>query len=170
MKKIIVLLVVFSILLVTGNSLQAQTKNGLISIEELLKNMPEFKRADTTLGLYRATLEQQFEAYKKEFEDQQKMLASPDTLKYSQVQLNVKRQTLQDIGYKLQNYNEEASRLLEQRRLEILTPIQKKAQDAIEAVAKENGYAYVFEKETLHVYPAADDILPLVKKKLGIRN
>jgi outer membrane protein len=36
-------------------------------------------------------------------------------------------------------------------------------------VAKENGYNYVLAKEQLLVSPPADDLLPLVKKKLGIK-
>jgi outer membrane protein len=50
-----------------------------------------------------------------------------------------------------------------------MAPITKKATDAIQAVAKENGYAYVINKEQLLVSPPADDILPLVKKKLGLK-
>jgi len=49
-----------------------------------------------------------------------------------------------------------------------IEPIQKKAEDAIQAVSRDNGYAFVFEKDNLHVYPPSTDILPLVKKKLGL--
>jgi len=37
-------------------------------------------------------------------------------------------------------------------------------------VAKENGYTHVFEAGTLLVSPPSDDILPLVKKKMGIKD
>ena len=50
-----------------------------------------------------------------------------------------------------------------------MAPIQKKAIEAIQTVAKENGYAYVISKDQLLVSPPADDILPLVKKKLGLK-
>ncbi|MBS1975537.1 MAG: OmpH family outer membrane protein, partial [Bacteroidetes bacterium] len=50
-----------------------------------------------------------------------------------------------------------------------LAPVQKKALDAIQAVAKESGFTYVFQKEALYVYPNAEDLLPLVKKKLGLK-
>jgi len=39
----------------------------------------------------------------------------------------------------------------------------------VQAVAKENGYTYVLTKEALLVSPPAEDILPLVKKKLGLK-
>jgi len=41
--------------------------------------------------------------------------------------------------------------------------------EAVQAVAKENGYGYVFEKEALLVAPPGDDILPLVAKRLNIK-
>ena len=46
---------------------------------------------------------------------------------------------------------------------------QKKANEAIQATAKENGYGYVFERDVLIVAPPGDDILPLVAKKLGVK-
>lgn len=43
------------------------------------------------------------------------------------------------------------------------------AQYAIQQVSKDNGYAFIFEKESLHAFPPSEDILPLVKKRLGLR-
>ncbi|MBL0145205.1 MAG: OmpH family outer membrane protein [Chitinophagaceae bacterium] len=42
--------------------------------------------------------------------------------------------------------------------------------DAIKAVAKEAGYAYVLDVNSLIVAPPADDIIGLVKKKLNIKD
>ena len=39
----------------------------------------------------------------------------------------------------------------------------------VQQVAKENGYTYVFLKDALLVSPPAEDLLPLVKKKLGLK-
>ena len=50
----------------------------------------------------------------------------------------------------------------------MLEPIQRLAREAIQTVAKANGYTYVFNAEALLVSPASDDILPLVKKHLKI--
>jgi len=58
---------------------------------------------------------------------------------------------------------------LQKKQEEYSTPIQKKALDAVQAVAKENGYTYVFVKEALLVSPPSDDLAPLVKKKLGLK-
>ncbi len=51
------------------------------------------------------------------------------------------------------------------------SPILKKAEDAIKQVAKENNYSYVFDMGTGAVIYAqdSDDLMPLVKKKLGLK-
>ena len=131
--------------------------------------MPEYKKADTSLAQYRDALEQQFQAYQKEYVEQLGVITSKDTIKYTKAQLDVKKQNVTEMYNKLQGYNQQASQLLDQKRQELLAPIQKKAADAIASVAKENGYIYVLEKEVLHVYPTTDDLLSLVKKKLGIK-
>jgi outer membrane protein len=40
--------------------------------------------------------------------------------------------------------------------------------EAIKAVAKESNYAYVLDANSVLVGPPGEDVLPLVKKKLGI--
>ena len=55
---------------------------------------------------------------------------------------------------------------MQQKQEELMAPIAQKASQLIADVAKANGYSYVFRKEALVVQPDADDLLPLVKKKL----
>lgn len=71
---------------------------------------------------------------------------------------------------KVQGWQQTSQQLVGEKQQTLLGPIQKKAIDAIKLVAKEAGYAYVLEAGTLLVSPPADDILPLVKKKLGIKD
>ncbi len=73
------------------------------------------------------------------------------------------------MGQDLSGEEERIQQQLQQRQQELLGPINKKAYEAVQAVAKENGYGYVFEKEALLVAPPGDDILPLVAKKLNIK-
>jgi len=82
--------------------------------------------------------------------------------------LEIKRKSLVEMYQKLSNYQQQAGQLYQQKRDELIGPIQKKAVDATQTVAKENGYTYVFLKDALLVSPPAEDLLPLVKKKLGI--
>ena len=169
MKKIITVVMVASGLMIAGNRAQAQSKIGYISIAELIASMLEAKKADSSLTEYSNALNQNFEDNKREFNEQDSILSSKDTLKFTKAQLEVKRRNLVEMYQKLQGYQQQASQLYQQKREELLAPIQKKAVEAAQAVAKEGGYTYVFLKDALLVSPPADDILPAVKKKLGIK-
>jgi outer membrane protein len=169
MKKIVSVLAVVMGLVMAGNSTMAQGKIGTISLPELIPTMPEYKKADTAMNEFNNALQQQYQDMVNEYQEQSALLASKDTSKYTAAQLELKRKSVGDLLVKLQGWQQQAQQLQQQKNQELLGPIQKKALDAIQAVAKENGYAYVISKDQLLVSPPADDILPLVKKKLGLK-
>jgi outer membrane protein len=80
----------------------------------------------------------------------------------------IKRGELVTLVQRVQGYNNEAQEKAKQEAQRKFTPIQQKAMDAIKAVAKKSGYAYVLDINSVLVGPPGDDILPLVKKELGI--
>ncbi|HLX66799.1 MAG TPA: OmpH family outer membrane protein [Puia sp.] len=169
MKKIVTVLAVVMGLVLVGNSTKAQMKIGTISLAELIPNMPEYKKADTAMNEFSNALNQQYQDLVNEYQQQQTLLSSKDTSKYTSAQLEIKRKDLGDLLQKLQNWQQTSGQMNQQKQQELLTPIQKKALDAIQSVAKENGYTYVLAKDQCLVSPPADDILPLVKKKLGLK-
>lgn len=169
MKKIVALALVATSMMFAGNSLQAQSKIGYISLSELITAMPEYKKADTSMAEYQNALNQNFEDLKKEFNEKDSLLSSKDTTKYTRAQIEVKRKTLADLYVKLQGYQQQASQLYQQKQQDLMAPLQRKAQDVVATVAKENGFSYVFLKDALIVSPPADDLLPLVKKKLNLK-
>ena len=171
MKKIVTIVLMAAGMIVASNQSKAQTpsKIGFISLNELISSMPEAKKADSMLQDYSAALNQNYEEQSREFREQDSLLSSKDTAKYTKAQLEIKRKNLVELYSKLQGYQQQASQLYQQKQQELLGPIQKKAVDATQTVAKENGYTYVFVKDALLVSPPAEDLLPLVKKKLGIR-
>jgi len=169
MKKLVTLCLL-AVGLMAASHVNAQTKIGYISVQELIVAMPEFKRADTSLAEYQNALNQQYADMVQEFNMRDSLLASKDTQKYTKAQIEVKRRDLGQLYLKLQGWNQQAQQLYQSKEQELLQPVQKKAMDAVNAVAKETGYTYVFSREALVVQPpAADDLLPLVKKKLGIK-
>jgi len=58
---------------------------------------------------------------------------------------------------------------MENKQAQLLQPVYAKVMTAINAVAKEKGYSYVFATGALIVKPASDDLLPLVAAKLGVK-
>ncbi|HYE54360.1 MAG TPA: OmpH family outer membrane protein [Chitinophagaceae bacterium] len=169
MKKLVTLCLL-AVGLMAASHVNAQTKIGYISIQELIVAMPEFKKADTALAEFQNALNQQYADMVQEFNQKDSLLASKDTAKYTKAQLEVKRRDLGQLYLKLQGWNQQAQQLYQGKEQELLTPVQKKAMDAISAVAKESGFTYVFSREALVVPPpTGDDLLPLVKKRLGIK-
>jgi outer membrane protein len=169
MKKIVAIVLVATTLTLAGNKLQAQTKLGYVSLSELITSMPEYKKADSSMQDYQQALNQNFEDMKREFNEKDSLLSSKDTAKYTRAQLEIKRKQLGELYLKLQGYQQQAGQLYQQKQQELMAPIQKKAADIVQTVAKDNGYTYVFLKDALIVSPPADDLLPLVKKKLNLK-
>jgi outer membrane protein len=169
MKKIVAIVLVATTLTLAGNKLQAQTKFGYISLSEMITGMPEYKKADSSMQDYQSALNQNFEDMKREFNEKDSLLSSKDTAKYTRAQLEIKRKQLGELYLKLQGYQQQAGQLYQQKQQDLMAPIQKKASDIVQTIAKENGYTYVFLKDALLVSPPADDLLPLVKKKLALK-
>jgi outer membrane protein len=169
MKKIVAIVLVATSCMFAGSPLQAQSKMGYISLNELITDMPEYKKADTSMVDFQNALNQNFDDMKREFSEKDSLLSSKDTVKYTRAQIEIKRKQLGELYLRLQGYQQNASQQYQQKQQELMGPIQKRAQDIVQQVAKENGYSYVFLKDALLVSPPAEDLLPLVKKKLGLK-
>ncbi|MBC7851536.1 MAG: OmpH family outer membrane protein [Chitinophagaceae bacterium] len=168
MKKVFTVLFIAMSFLMAANEVSAQTKIGYVSSQDLLGIMPETRKADSSLTQLRTALIQN--AQEKETRlnaDIEKF--NKDSATMSEAIKTVKRQDLQKAYQDLAGEEQRIQEQLQQRQQELLQPIQKKANDAVQATAKENGYTYVFEKEVLIVAPSGEDILPLVAKRLGIK-
>ena len=76
------------------------------------------------------------------------------------------------MGQRIQKFEELAMNKLQKAREELFEPVMTKATNAIKEVAKENGFTYIFDMSSgavLFASETSEDILPLVKKKLGIQ-
>jgi outer membrane protein len=167
MKNLIVAIVFgISIFGLTGTA-TSQNKIGYISTEELIGLMPEAEKANTELQEYQTALQQQGASYYKELAELDSLF-NKDSATMSKAVKELKRNDMNALYQKLQGWQQTMQQMIGQKQQELLGPIQKKAIENIKTVAKEGGYNYIFEAGSLLVSPPADDILPLVKKKLGI--
>ena len=82
-----------------------------------------------------------------------------------------KESDLQNMRARIEESQSNAQKLLEERQEALLKPIVDRAKKAIEDVGKENGYTYIFDSGigTVLYSQDSDDIMPLVKKKLGLK-
>jgi outer membrane protein len=147
----------------------AQSRFGYISMSELIQAMPEYKKADSALTNYQSALSQRYNEMLQEFNEKDSALSSPDTIRLTREQLDVKRKAASELYRQIRGFSQQIDQLLQQRQEELLAPIRKKANDLIWQLAKEHGYTYVLLKETIAVYPLTDDLMPYAKQKLGLK-
>jgi outer membrane protein len=168
MKKFFTIAVVAIGLLIAAKPVTAQNKIGYISTEELISIMPETVKADSNLTQFRNALVQNAQDKQNTLETAIEKF-NKDSAAMTQARKDVQRTELQKMLQDLQGEEQRIQQQLQQKQQELIGPINKKAFDAIQAVAKENGYGYVFEKNALLVAPPGEDIIPLVAKKLNIK-
>ena len=168
MKKFLTAAFITVTALATTSQVNAQSKIGYISTEELVSIMPETAKADSNLQQYRGALIQNAQDKQTALESAIEKFNKDSATMSSSVK-DVKRGELQKMLTDLQAEDQRIQQQLQQRQQELIAPINRKAYDAIQAVAKESGYTYIFVKGALLVAPPGDDIIPLVAKKLNVK-
>lgn len=168
MKRLLPVVLFTVMLCAIGSGSKAQNKIGYISLQELIVAMPEFKKAEADLADYGKALNEQLAEYRKNF-DREDSLFKADSAKMTPATREVKRKNLNELAMKVYTFQQEAQQLLQKKENDLITPIQQKAVQTTQSVAKENGYAYILSKEQLIHFPSTDDVLPLVAKKLGLK-
>ena len=168
MKKIIFLLAIAVSVSVFG---QGEPKFGHINSNDLLLAMPENQQAREALQQHSKELETQLMAMQAELEQKYNdYLAKKDSL--SALIQQTRETELQDLQARIQSFQQTAQQDLQAKEQELLQPIIEKARNTIREISKEQGYTYVFDTSTgaLVYWPEeSDDLLPLVKTKLGIQ-
>lgn len=171
MKNIfkLVLISAFAMALSFDSAAQKSAKMGHINSNDLLLIMPERDSAEAKLKTFAQELELQLTKMSGEYEK-----------KYTDYQANVsvmnevvrasKEEEIMELQKRIQDFQQKAQQSLQQKETALMEPLIEKAKKAITDVAKENGYTYVFDSSVgaLIHYPDGDDLLPLVKKKLGL--
>lgn len=169
MKKIFILFIVIGIS--TSTFAQAGLKLGHINSQELLQAMPENDSAQAKFEKVTKELQDQLEAMQVEFNKKyQDYVSKKDT--YSELIRQTKETDLQQMNQRIQQFQANAEQDLQKQRTDIYKPILDKANKAVSEVAKENGFTYIFDLISGTVIFHSEnslDILPLVKKKLGLK-
>jgi len=166
MKKS-VLLGVLAICLFAAGSVSAQNKVGYISVDEVVQLMPEYKKAMGEMAQFDSALQINYAETVKELNRQDSMFKA-DSSKMSTALRTANREKMKKLLVDLQGYEQSYQQQMQAKQEELMAPVAQKANGLINEVAKANGYNYIFRKEALLVYPEADDLAPLVKKRLGV--
>lgn len=176
MKSILKVAVVAVGMLFAGNAVNAQQKLGHIHSADLLQAMPEMKTADVSFQTFakakQTTLEKMDAERQKKitvYQEKAKTISEANKESVSK-ELQALATEIQDMEKRLGEAQQKSEEELQTKRTELYQPVFKKAEDAVKAVAKEKGYAYVFDVSQPGVvyFDGGDDMLAAVKTKLGI--
>lgn len=154
-----------------STSLFAQ-KFGRINVQEIVENMNEFKEAQTQAEAFAKDLDAQLETIQVEFNNKLQEYQKGEATMTDAVK-QLKEKELTDLQTRYQEFQQVAAQDFQKKRVELMEPIQKKALEAINEVAKAGGYIVVFDITTSPLAyideSATTDIGPEVKAKLGIQ-
>ena len=165
MKKLIGLL----LLLIIVQSIDAQ-KYGYLNKEELYKSMPDYDSAIVQVGKIRTEYENQLATMQSEYSSKTNSLNN-ESANISEFLRKSRQDELKNLDVRIQLFTVKANAQLENTKNQILQPIVVKANDAIKAVADEQGFIYVIDGGQLLYTDEKKciNILPLVKAKLGVK-
>ena len=159
-----------SLVLLVASTVYAEQKLGHINSQELFSIMPETDSAQKKLEKiaqdHEMTLEELTVEFNKKFEDYQQNVSTYSDLKRATVEGQ-----LQEAQNRIQTFQQTAEQDIKRKQAELFQPIQQKALNAVNEVAEENGFTYIFDQgmgAIVFTGETAIDIMPLVKKKLGL--
>jgi len=144
-------------------------KLGHINSNELLLAMPERTSVEDNIKKYASELESQLGTMSKEYQAKvQNYQAKEATMTEAIKQDKIKEIT--NLEDRIAEFQQTAQKDLQTKEETLLKPIIDKAKKAIEDVAKENNYTYIFDSGVgvLLYQKDSDNIMPMVKKKLGL--
>ncbi|MDP4280548.1 MAG: OmpH family outer membrane protein [Bacteroidota bacterium] len=171
MKKTVKILALIGLFVAFSFTAPAQTpKIGYVDFNTLLQAMPGIDSVKIKLQKYSQTLSDQLDAMRAEMEN--KMLDyQNNSATMSDLIKQTKEKELQDLQSRTEAFQQKAQSDLQAKQTELLQPLVEKAKTAIKDVAKENKYTLVLNSiEDIVIYSEpTDDLMPLVKKKLGLQ-
>ena len=170
MKKTLIVLFVALFAFAGSSFAQGKVKLGHINSTDLMEIMPGRDSAQAVLQKEATEAEEHISLMQQELEAKYNRYHERQEGWSQQIRESEMNQ-IQDMNKRIYEYQQSAQKQLQDRQEELFKPIVDRAKAAIAEVAKENGYSYIFDSAVgaLLYQEDSDDILPLVKKKLGLK-
>jgi outer membrane protein len=165
MKKTLILLA--AVIVCSFSSLHAQ-KYGHINSGEILKAMPGIDSVQIKMTNFQKELENILQGMMNEFQTKKDKFDKDAGTMISTVR-QLREKELADLQSRIMEFQSSASEDIEERQFELLKPFQDKLQKAINEVAKEGQYSYIFDTQILLYSDGGEEITASVKKKLGMK-
>lgn len=170
MKKRTFILVLLLTGLFATSFAQSKAKFGHIDYGAVIKLIPGVDTAQTVLENFQKELQSEGEQMAAEFKKKQAefeaLASNPST---APAILKIKKDDLEKQYKKIEDFSNLMQEEIQKKQLELLKPFQDALLKAIEKVAKEGNFTYIFDTSTLINYEKGEDIGPKVKEVLGIK-
>jgi outer membrane protein len=158
------------LMLLGSTVLFAQSKTGYVNFQQMIGLMPESKLANDTLNILQEKLNNDGQQLLTEYT---RKVTEFDSLqnKLTSAMQEIKVAEIKSLQANLQKYKEMSDQSMAAKEQELLTPILDKAKKILKAVANEKGYTLVIDnsRDAVLVSAEADDLMPAVKVKMGIK-
>jgi len=172
MKYLLRYTLILAIAISVSVSANAQ-KFGYLNSAAILQEMPEVKQAEADLEVLQKQLQSRGETMLQEFQAKYQELERKNQQgEISPKELEEQSQALKADETQLAQFEQDMQRQILERRDALLQPILDRVNVAIEEVAKEEGYTYIFDASPgtgiLLYADESTDIVVKVKAKLGM--
>ena len=167
MKRIFLL---FALIGTFSTAAIAQSKVGHINSQDILAALPARVTAEKKAQDFAAEKQKMIEAMYAEYQTSaQKYQNLP--AEATQTERTSLQKSILEMEGRIQNAETQARQDIAAMELELITPMLTQVQDAINAVAKANGFSYVLDTSTGVVvyFDGGEDLAPLVKANLGLQ-
>ncbi|MBR6416612.1 MAG: OmpH family outer membrane protein [Bacteroidales bacterium] len=166
MKKIFL---IAAAAIITLSASAQNLKFAHVNLQELVYLSADYESAQKTLAASQKEAQETYQSMVDEFnskysEYQQKASTWTATIR------ETKESELTRIQQSIQEFQQNIQTELSQQESELISPIQQKAIEAVQKLAKDGGYVYVFEVGSLLYVNEAQstDLTPAARKALGI--
>ena len=161
-------LALVALFLISGTAV-AQSKVGHVDFDSIIRLMPRYDSVKKHSEEYGKKLDLEYQTM---YQDYEKKVAEfkANELVWTEFIKGMKKKDLEGLQQNLQEFPQNAQNEMAKKNQELLAPLEKSARKAVDDVAKENKYTMVLDNSAgnlLYTTPS-DDLMPLVKKKLGI--
>jgi len=170
MNKALIRLLSMALLIGAGLQLQAQ-KFGFMNSQEIIQSMAEVKEANANIETYKTQLQKKGQEMLQALQTKYQALQQKEQQgELSPKQIQTEAEQLKAEEVKIAQFEQDSQQNMIDKSETLLKPIRDKIQNAINEVAEENGFDYIFDASLGMILYAdeATDVSQYIKAKLSL--
>ena len=146
----------------------AQEKIAYFNLTEVYVIMPEFKQMQDSLQKTQAAMEKELQVLQEEYNKKYQSLMEEGEGLIESIKMR-RLQDVQSLEERINLFYEQSRQQLAQLQQALSEPIEKKINDAVQAVGASNNFLYILRGEAIsYISPNAIDATKLVQKYLKL--